>query len=81
MCRKRFAETKIFTTFVVPTTEQGRNIAPIIRRVKKFEGISCIRCIGTSDFFFIEIGFIFIQRCRNRAKWKPKRKIKLCDRQ
>ena len=73
MCRKRFAEPKIFTTFVVPTTEQGRNIAPIVRRVEKFEGLFCCKNLG---LFFIEIGFIFIQRCSNRAKWKPKRKIK-----
>ena len=70
MCRKRFAEPKIFTTFVVPTTEQGRNIAPIIRRVEKFEGLFCCKNLG------LFLCFIFIQRCRNRAKWKPKRKIK-----
>ena len=46
MCRKRFAEPKNFTTFVVPTTEQGRNIAPIIRRVEKFEGLFCCKNLG-----------------------------------
>ena len=46
MCRKRFAEPKIFTTFVVRTTEQGRNIAPIIRRVEKFEGLFCCKNLG-----------------------------------
>ena len=52
MCRKRFAEPKIFTTFVVRTTEQGRNIAPIIRRVEKFEGLFCCKNLG---LFFIDI--------------------------
>ena len=51
MCRKRFAEPKIFTTFVVPTSEYNRNITPIIRRVKKFEGLF-YSLVGTSDFFY-----------------------------
>lgn len=65
MCRKRFAKPKIFTTFVVPTSEYNRNITPIIRRSKKFEGISCIRCIGSSDFFYALFSFNAVATERN----------------
>ena len=64
MCRKRFAEPKIFTTFVVPTSEYNRNITPIIRRVKKFEGLF-YSLVGTSDFFYALFSFNAVATERN----------------